>query len=114
MRISDWSSDVCSSDLTGGARIARGHRVEQGAVIGDGIARQLALALLVDGGPRDRRHDRAGQRDHPIVAARLQHDHVELMVGETAGVGRSEERSVGKECVSTVEFGWWRCILKKK
>src|SRR3546814_4704912 len=30
MRISDWSSDVCSSDLGGGARCTTRHRLEPG------------------------------------------------------------------------------------
>src|SRR3546814_6262632 len=47
MRISDWSSDVCSSDLSAGAPVARGELVA-GAV--DGA--ELLVAELFDGGPR--------------------------------------------------------------
>src|SRR3546814_10907868 len=57
MRISDWSSDVCSSDLAGRAAAAAG----SGA-------------------------DDAGADDE--------------------GPGRSEERRVGKECVSTCRSRW--------
>src|SRR3546814_8041169 len=56
MRISDWSSDVCSSDLSRGLR---------------------AGALGKPAGPPDRRTDH-----------------------------RSEERRVGKECVSTCRSRW--------
>src|SRR3546814_16085246 len=27
---------------------------------------------------------------------------------------RSDERRVGKECVSTCRYGWWPCHIKKK
>src|SRR3546814_5432131 len=33
MRISDWSSDVCSSDLPGSGRQVHGHRAEGGEVM---------------------------------------------------------------------------------
>src|SRR3546814_3924395 len=63
MRISDWSSDVCSSDLAGGARASGRHR--------DCQCRALrALSTLV------------------------------------ARNARSEERRVGKECVSTCRSRW--------
>src|SRR3546814_4604393 len=73
MRISDWSSDVCSSDLARDA--AGGRRV------------------------RHQDHVPAGQRDErgqggALVAALLL---VHL---------RSEERRVGKECVSTCRSRW--------
>src|SRR3546814_5589944 len=76
MRISDWSSDVCSSDLFQLGLVA-GARVDQ-------AARTPAL-------------------EH-VVQARL--------VAGDAGVDfmrlafRSEERRVGKECVSTCRSRW--------
>src|SRR3546814_8808691 len=72
MRISDWSSDVCSSDLHIGGR-----RQERDRRIGDegGIARDD-----VDG---------KGRR-----------------IGEIEDPGRSEERRVGKERVSTCRSRW--------
>src|SRR3546814_12345531 len=42
MRISDWSSDVCSSDLAHGGRSLFRDEVRGGAVLAD----RLALALL--------------------------------------------------------------------
>src|SRR3546814_6533267 len=62
MRISDWSSDVCSSDLGGavGNRAAMGGRGAQ----------------------------------------------VELVLAAELGLWRSEERRVGKECVSTCRSRW--------
>src|SRR3546814_10726923 len=64
MRISDWSSDVCSSDL------AARQEGSGGAAVGDG-------ARGVPGAAQAARVD-----------------------------GRSEERRVGKECVSTCRSRW--------
>src|SRR3546814_1610630 len=66
MRISDWSSDVCSSDLAGAADHLHG----DGAFAGDGRAGEPAR--------------------NPQDTARI----------------RSEERRVGKECVSTCRSRW--------
>src|SRR3546814_15534800 len=110
MRISDWSSDVCSSDLqaverwegrrhlvTEGVEGAVGHRLqprigqdveaEAGKAVGRLVveeARGDELAIGVDDGfeiqPRHQRADAVEQR--------------------------SEERRVGKECVSTCRSRW--------
>src|SRR3546814_6968250 len=66
MRISDWSSDVCSSDLHG-----EFFEHQQEAVA---VADRLVLQ-----------------------AAQRRHCH---------GIERSEERRVGKECVSTCRSRW--------
>src|SRR3546814_11326274 len=79
MRISDWSSDVCSSDLE----------------------RQ-----------RLQRLDRRTPIDRPFDVAPGAH-HLALRVDHRAG-GRSEERRVGKECVSTCRFRWSPDHSKKK
>src|SRR3546814_4069215 len=77
MRISDWSSDVCSSDLAFAvadpAPVEAEHRMAR---------RRDAL--------RQRRHA-AMRAAADFIAAR--HD-------------RSEERRVGKECVSTCRSRW--------
>src|SRR3546814_10874594 len=78
MRISDWSSDVCSSDL----RQMRDLPV--GRAAGEGI---LAAFEAEQQSDRARRHD--GADVHPVAD----------------GV-RSEERRVGKECVSTCRSRW--------
>src|SRR3546814_6409502 len=53
-----------------------------------------------DGGPHRRRFHRAapGYRSHPVG--------VQAWVGQSPGVARSEERRVGKECVSTCRSRW--------
>src|SRR3546814_4884501 len=74
MRISDWSSDVCSSDLRDDGLLplpCRWHTV----AVGERDEKSVLLLWL-----------RCGRR-----ADRL---------------GRSEERRVGKECVSTCRSRW--------
>src|SRR3546814_2268575 len=76
VRISDWSSDVCSSDL----------------LFGHDIFASRDLHIL-----RDVDHDRAG------AAVRCD---MERLVQDGAEAVRSEERRVGKECVSTCRSRW--------
>src|SRR3546814_15762619 len=95
MRISDWSSDVCSSDLIERALIARA-AADKNRVGGHKACERLGRSPL---------------------------DHVQ--VGDAAGGGiapdaggavgarlycrcahRSEERRVGQECVSTCRTRW--------
>src|SRR3546814_19799736 len=78
MRISDWSSDVCSSDL----------QMAAGGVAGDDDA---ARRDDVVGGVAVE----PGERPAHLV------DH-----GADAGSGSSEERRVGKECVCTCRSRW--------
>src|SRR3546814_19633641 len=98
MRISDWSSDVCSSDLNE-VRIVAG--VPHGA------------DLLCHLGLRD-------DRLVVIVAATLGEDLVLQMASRDTGAlegahrMRSEERRVGKECVSPCRSRWWPYNEKKK
>src|SRR3546814_17437487 len=102
MRISDWSSDVCSSDLIV-------------AVIASNGADYIACLAAF--------HFRAF---HQRQIARLGGLHQRLEIG--AGVlrdchdrsprwpelPRSEERRVGNEGVSTRRSRWWPYYLKKK
>src|SRR3546814_7423706 len=91
MRISDWSSDVCSSDLAGDQRLQEcgSPPHHEHGYLGDVDLRcQRGQALrLVE--VRD-----AGVAHHPEHA----------IIGEVRG--RSEERRVGKECVSTCRSRW--------
>src|SRR3546814_5942814 len=89
MRISDWSSDVCSSDL---CRIACKTRI---------MLSQPRLAL------RKRLRMRHDTR-HAVQRAGLGHQIVMNFYRALAQnlKGRSEERRVGKECVSTCRSRW--------
>src|SRR3546814_14040987 len=91
MRISDWSSDVCSADL-----IARG-----GDIVADGDAE--AGGAHLDGGqrvaavmPRPQSQARPAAAGQPLVP----------FVAAVGAEERSEERRVGKECVSTCSYRW--------
>src|SRR3546814_17835575 len=107
MRISDWSSDVCSSDLDpigGGAPLPI---FESGAILlylaeksGQFLptdprrrsqAQQWLMWQMASFGPMQ------GQAHHFIRYA---------PEGQTYPVDRSEERRVGKECVSTCRARW--------
>src|SRR3546814_2355772 len=85
-RISDWSSDVCSSDLKPCAcAAAQGrHSNNAAAIRRNGIIR----APLFYG-------------DIASVSAE-----VNVLTSLRARGGRSEERRVGKECVSTCRSRW--------
>src|SRR3546814_17921677 len=96
MRISDWSSDVCSSDLDGVGAKERG-------VVADG------LDLHVE--------DPASGDGHLHLVAQLQvvvlgdllvdDDAVVSQVGDLAHLhASSEARRVGNECVSTCRSRW--------
>src|SRR3546814_15993815 len=114
MRISDWSSDVCSSDLdlaaVGGAPGAVGGQPravdQQRPQILDEAGLQLVVQLGVVG-----EDDLAGRLHQRDVAAGG--DRVGLLVvGDR--VGRSAERRVGKECVSTCRYRWSPYPQQKK
>src|SRR3546814_12348461 len=98
MRISDWSSDVCSSDLGVGHRSA--HRDDSaftGPLQPEGPRAVSALGELAT-------HVGRYVTDawHPILENRVVHEH------------RSEERRVGKEWVSTCRSRWSPYHYKKK
>src|SRR3546814_17211679 len=86
MRISDWSSDVCSSDLI---RTAREQIDFRKVLLHGGRRRRLAVGRLLALLDRLRRPNHATLG---IEGARARHLAPEI---------RSEERRVGKECVST-------------
>src|SRR3546814_2984541 len=105
MRISDWSSDVCSSDLE-----ALNPRLITASVNGYGstgpyvdrpafdfIAQAMSGFMAVNGDP-----DGPPRRAAPPVS--------DLIAGLYCAFGvtsaRSEERRVGKECVSTCRSRW--------
>src|SRR3546814_14752526 len=98
MRISDWSSDVCSSDL--GARGGDQETLELGKVHGG----RGGAALDPDD---EVQHRQDGLRDADGV---LHRGAVERLPQQ---VLMSEGRRVGKECVSTCRSRWWPYHLKK-
>src|SRR3546814_4031178 len=97
MRISDWSSDVCSSDL-----IMR--RQAESKFL-------TAQAACEVPGPQDAANDMANDLENRI-ACLMSMGIVELL--EMIDVDRSEERRVGKECVSKCRSRWSPYHKKKK
>src|SRR3546814_9807756 len=96
MRISDWSSDVCSSDLHTiyGALLAGVDYVLMGA----GIPAQIP-ALLDD-------LSRGLACDYRISVAGSEPGDVDVVHLDPTDLLRSEERRVGKECCSTCRSLW--------
>src|SRR3546814_17370174 len=121
MRISDWSSDVCSSDLRRPQDRAQGVDQLLAAVVGDGDGQHqgiMTLRRLLGG--LDRRAqggwqevEAAGGADAHLA---LVHQGIGRQVGELVldgGAYRSEERRVGKACVSTCRSRWSPYHYKK-
>src|SRR3546814_17091274 len=121
MRISDWSSDVCSSDLEAGATQA-----QRAPGKGQAEARQRGGPQAGSLRPRhrgDRRHrERArrggeglgldGQAEPEAAQARLQRKLPRIPPLRTAIGGRSEERRVGKTRVTQCQYWGARENLK--
>src|SRR3546814_17095597 len=96
MRISDWSSDVCSSDLL---RQHPDHLVELAAL-------EPAVRIRTA-------HQREERVHRPVLTRRLGDDllreHIEWLLSDSDPVERtlkSEGRRVGNECVSTCSSRW--------
>src|SRR3546814_1886213 len=84
MRISDWSSDVCSSDLNHGVRVVPSACNFLLVLFEGDVSAETVYNRLMDAG---------------------------YIVRWLPGQGlpnalRSEERRVGKECVSTCRYRW--------
>src|SRR3546814_12380784 len=107
MRISDWSSDVCSSDLLAPRLGADAHPVDRGmrgqrAV---GLDRDLEAARV------ERRDQRVIDLEHRLAPG--EHDET-MRVRRAPETLRSEERRVGQESVSTCRSQWVPFPYKKK
>src|SRR3546814_20958221 len=115
MRISDWSSDVCSSDLAGRKLVGRHFEAEEGDLRAHILLGRNAVVLIAAkafggvvsdvGGERRLAHARTPREDHQV---RIMHAaDLGVDAGDTGGdARRSEERRVGKECVSTCRSRW--------
>src|SRR3546814_16782536 len=110
MRISDWSSDVCSSDLgLGDIAILRGKRL--------GILRAMSEHRLQIGQVQQQQalfvRETEGDGQHAFLRV-VQAHQPGKQHRPHFGNGRSEERRVGKEGVSTCRFRWSPTYKKKK
>src|SRR3546814_19049514 len=112
MRISDWSSDVCSSDLQRylASRTARARAFVQAAFAGNAGAVLPGNSRQQAGRSRRCWRGRSPGRTEPTYGAACVRKH-QLKSGDLENAdagcrGRTEERRVGKEGVSTVRFRW--------
>src|SRR3546814_19028237 len=98
MRISDWSSDVCSSDLpllrNSSPLVGTGMELRAAVDAGDvliaeqaGVVEELSADLVTI------MHDDGTRKSYGLYKFRRSNH-------------RSEERRVGKECVSTCRSRW--------
>src|SRR3546814_13687266 len=97
MRISDWSSDVCSSDLSG---TGTDHGVADG---GDFVPGQRSLYRQLG---EELARDSAREQAIATVLESLETTVDDGIVSRELHLTRSEERRVGKECVSTGRSRW--------
>src|SRR3546814_15009988 len=103
MRISDWSSDVCSSDLRGLGRHCRkivNHEID---------LQNLHNRRCSSGRPEARNRSWKSRGVSSIHAIITDSNGISLRIkisGSAGETSRSEERRVGKECVSTCRSRW--------
>src|SRR3546814_20427066 len=112
MRISDWSSDVCSSDLGFSdfrTSLSETYRKRDYCVQYRETAFEFVSRLMEEEGIYYYfEHD---PRKHTVVLCDSPNAHVAYPDSATL---RSEERRVGKECVSTFSSRWSPYHYKKK
>src|SRR3546814_13927876 len=125
MRISDWSSDVCSSDLEvepgepvdadrrpvrrrrlGEDGVTLGHGKVSGEVSGWRMTTTGASEAAAGPRPRGRRHGYAPNAPSIVCIAPVTKPASGPASQATIPAIRSEERRVGKECVSQCSSRW--------
>src|SRR3546814_12772087 len=94
MRISDWSSDVCSSDLFGGV-------TKYSAKVNHFTSFAVIFAF--------NSFESCNQLFYSYLAAGFFAAGLALVIATSLAFvfSRSEECRVGKECVSTCRSRWW-------
>src|SRR3546814_16143426 len=110
MRISDWSSDVCSSDLQRGLIVSPPKAGK--TIMMQNIAQSIAanypdaylIVLLIDERPEEVTDMQRTVRGEVVASTFDEPASRHVQVADLV-LERSEERSVGKECVSTWRYG---------
>src|SRR3546814_17702861 len=116
MRISDWSSDVCSSDLEEDARLLSFLDEGFDAIVATSPQFMTALGIKTDYDKLNDYTDAQNQRVLAMEEAQLAEMKAAFDYDALSPAGqlsyrlfeneRSEERRVGKECVSTCRSRW--------
>src|SRR3546814_19578647 len=101
MRISDWSSDVCSSDLGTG-------------VVGVDGSGASDVEVVVVAAPSSSPVEHAASATTADAASTTRTSRTSRTNRAGRARRRSEERRVGKECVSKCRYRWGPCRYKKK
>src|SRR3546814_17090467 len=101
MRISDWSSDVCSSDLP----LRRNDLTIVVALLRAGGTRPIEVRHLLQGAVGRRRVDDVQRHD---VVDGVPEGGMQFLLGRAGcqQAARSDESRVGKECVNTCRSRW--------
>src|SRR3546814_5411680 len=116
MRISDWSSDVCSSDLTlAMAQAAIRREVHQPLDVHRGFATKIAFDIMIGvDGFADLEHFLIGQILHAALGRDAQ------LLGDFLGLGRanavdirSEEHTSELQSLMRISYAVF-CLKKKK
>src|SRR3546814_13757122 len=95
MRISDWSSDVCSSDLGAGKELFG--KLVHDLLLDHALERAGSELWIVT---------QLGQPVEGLVRGGDLYAHFLKLLLQLLELHRSEERRVGKECVSTCRSRW--------
>src|SRR3546814_18557274 len=106
MRISDWSSDVCSSDLSPATAGAEYIAITESATGGEAVKVGKRVAAGEQVAHMDIHRGEAGAIER--------RSHFGLTVDTLLAQYRSEERRVGKDGVSTCRSRWSPSNYKKK
>src|SRR3546814_15815128 len=124
MRISDWSSDVCSSDLSIAHLDVEQHDIGlQPGDLRDGLAATARRTRMINLGKLREDQLEPAERERLIVDGQDPYRHPAYPSGNSsvarkqeadgrsvnnfAAATRSEERRVGKVWVSTCRSRWW-------
>src|SRR3546814_12137017 len=99
MRISDWSSDVCSSDLVWAVEIGR-------AAMNSSVFEIVTQEYAGLGDRCSELELQQARRALALLKNAIGPEGILELLGTQLEEGRSEERRVGKECVSTCRSRW--------
>src|SRR3546814_12691550 len=97
MRISDWSSDVCSSDLSSTARSTTIGNYRQNCALPAGLCGRIPIQKCCS-----KQFCTSGGKQRWLVSVACSRS----LCSKLNLADRSEERRVGKECVSTCRSRW--------